>query len=93
MKVNLNKLVVVQNLKLANKKLVSKLFVHCDNRHVFLCHCDNLYVGRTSQRLQDKICQHVTQIIRTGLIPNSRNIFTRFGKFSTQVMFSKLAIG
>ena len=59
----------------------------------FSCHCDSRYVGRTSQQLQDRICQHIPKFIRTGQIPNSRNIFTRSGKSSTPVMFSESAIG
>ena len=27
----------------------------------YLCHCDSRYVGRTSQRLQDRIKQHVSK--------------------------------
>ena len=30
----------------------------------FSCHCDSRYVGRTSQRLQDRIKQHVPKSIR-----------------------------
>ena len=59
----------------------------------FLFHCDSRYVGRTSQRLQDRICQHVPKFIRTGQIPSSRNISTRFGISSTPVIFSESAIG
>ena len=59
----------------------------------FLCHCDSRYVGRTYQRLQNRIRQYVPKFIRTGQIPNSRNISTRSGKFSTLVMFSDSAIG
>ena len=32
-----------------------------------LCHCDSRYVGRTSQRLQDRIKQHVPQWLRQQL--------------------------
>ena len=59
----------------------------------FLCHCDSRYVSRTSQRLQDRIRQHLPKFVRTGQIPNSRNISTRSGKSSTPVMFSDSAIG
>ena len=59
----------------------------------FLCHYDSRYVGGISQRLQDRIRQHVPKFIRTGQISNSRNIFTRSGKSSTPVMFSDSAIG
>ena len=61
--------------------------------HNFLCHCDSRYVGHRSQRLQNRIRQHVPKFIRTGQIPNSRNISTRSGKFSTPVMFNESAIG
>ena len=30
----------------------------------FLCYCDSRYVGRTSQRLQERIKQHVPKSIR-----------------------------
>ena len=55
-------------------------------------HCDTRYLGCTSQRLQDRIRQHVPKFIKTGQIPNSRNISTRSGKSSTPVMFSEFAI-
>ena len=59
----------------------------------FSCHCDIWYVDRTSRRLQNRICQHVPKFIRTGQIPNSHNISSRFRKSSTSVMFSESAIG
>ena len=59
----------------------------------FSCHYDSRYIGRTSQRLLDRICQHVPKCIRTGQILNSRNISTRSGKSSKPVMFSESAIG
>ena len=33
----------------------------------YKCHCDSRYVGRTSQRLQDRIKQHVQQWLRQQL--------------------------
>ena len=33
----------------------------------YKCHCDSWYVGRTSQRLQDRIKQHVLQLLRQQL--------------------------
>ena len=33
----------------------------------YKCHCDSWYVGRTSQRLQDRIKQHVSQWFRQQL--------------------------
>ena len=59
----------------------------------FSCHCDTRYIGRTSQRLQDRIRQHVPRFIRTDQILNSRNTSTRFGEFSILVMFGKSSIG
>ena len=58
----------------------------------FLCHCNSRYVGCTSQRIQDRIPQHVTKCNKTDQIPNFRNISTRFGKPSTPVLFSESAI-
>ena len=59
----------------------------------FLCHCYSRYVGRTSQRLQDRICQRVLKFIRTGQIQISSNISTRSGNSLTPVMFRESAIG
>ena len=58
----------------------------------FSFHCDSRYVCRTSQRLQDRIRQHVPQFIRIGRIPQARNIFTRSDKPSTPIIFSKSTI-
>ena len=33
----------------------------------YKCHCDSRYVGRTSQRLQDRIKQHVPQWLKQQL--------------------------
>ena len=33
----------------------------------FQCHCDSWYVGRTSQRLEDRIRQHVPKWIRSRI--------------------------
>ena len=49
----------------------------------FSCHCNSQYVGHTSQRLHDRIRQHVLKFIKTGQILNSQNISTR--KSSTQL--------
>ena len=59
----------------------------------FSCHCDSRYVGSISQRLQDRISQHLPKFIRTVQMLNSWNISTRSGKSSTSVMFSDSAIG
>ena len=43
----------------------------------FLCHCDNRYVGRTSQRPQQRIKQHVPKTILQGLTSQDRSLFAR----------------
>ena len=40
----------------------------------YVCRCDCRYVGRTSQRLQDKIKQHIPKAIRNQAQPN-RDLF------------------
>ena len=77
----------------AIKKDVLPTLLLSDVVYNFSCHCDSRYVGRTSQRLQNRIRQHVPKFNRTSQIPNSRNISTRSGKSSTPVMFSESAIG
>ena len=52
----LNKHLVVQNLKIL--KNVPTIAVAQN-----LCHCDSRYVGRTSQRLEERIKQHVPKSI------------------------------
>ena len=42
---------------------IQKSFVIYEDK----CHCDSRYVGRTSQRLQDRIKQHVPQWLRQQL--------------------------
>ena len=50
-------------------------------------HGDSRGKGRTSQRLQRRICQYVPKFIKTGPVLNSRNTSTRFCKSSTPGMF------
>ena len=35
----------------------------------YLCHCDSVYVGRTSHRLEEQIRQHVPNFIRNQVKP------------------------
>ena len=58
----------------------------------YVCHCDNRYVGRTSQRLQDRIRQHVPKSIRnrTG---QERNQPERQGKSANYIPHCDSAIG
>ena len=44
----------------------------------FLCLCDSRYVGRTSQRLQQRIKQHVPKTILQEHIPQDRSTLARF---------------
>ena len=46
----------------------------------YKCHCDSRYVGRTSQRLQDRIKQHVPQWLRQQLTRPRRSQPHRSGK-------------
>ena len=63
----------------------------------FSYHCDSWYVGRTSQRLQDKIKQHVPKSIRScsfsqkSLLPARRCISST--QTNTQSLASDSAIG
>ena len=36
----------------------------------YLCHCDSVYVVRTSQRLEDRINQHIPKFIRNQTKPD-----------------------
>jgi len=54
------------NLCPANKKDVLPGFQQSNVIYQFSCHCDSWYLGRTSQRLQDRIKQHVLKSIRNA---------------------------
>ena len=57
----------------------------------FSYHCDNRYVGRTSQRLQDRIKQHVPKSIRSCSSSQRRLLSARRCKSSTQTNTQSLA--
>ena len=57
----------------------------------FSCHCDSWYVGRTSQRLQDTIKQHVPKSIRSCSSSQKRLLPARRCKSSTQTNTQSLA--
>ena len=57
----------------------------------FSCHCDSRYVGRTSQRLQDRIKQHVHKSIRFCSSSQKRLLPARRCKSSTQTNTQSLA--
>ena len=57
----------------------------------FSCLCDSRYVGRTSQRLQDRIKLHVPKSIRSGSSSQKRLLPARRCKSSTQTNTQSLA--
>ena len=57
----------------------------------FSCHCDSRYVGRTSQRLPDKIKQYVPKSIRSCYFSPKRLLPARRCKSSTQTNTQSLA--
>ena len=57
----------------------------------FSCHCNSRYVGRTSQRLQDRIKQHVLKSIRSCSSSQKRLLPARWYKSSTQTNTQSLA--
>ena len=60
----------------------------------FLCHCDSRYVGRTSQRLQQRINHHVPKTILQKHISQDRSTLARSCKpirsFKTETSFSAI---
>ena len=64
---------------------------HCCNLvYLFVCHCDSRYVGRTSQRLQERIKQHIPKFT----ISTSRRCLPRRCKAnSSPPQFHESAIG
>ena len=58
-----------------------------------MCRCDCRYVGRTSQRLQDRINQHISRCIRSDKRP-TKNLPNRECKItSTPSVYCDSAIG
>ena len=71
------------------------LAVHQSNIvYQFLCHCDSRYVGRTSQRLQQRIKQHVPKTILQKHISQNRSTLARSCKsirsFKAETSFSAI---
>ena len=58
----------------------------------FSCHCDSRYVTRTSQRLQDRIKQHVPKSIRSCSSFQKRLLPARQCKSSTQTLIPSLLL-
>jgi len=56
----------------ANKKDVLPAFQQSNVIYQFSCHCNSWYVGRTFQRLQDRVKQHVPKSIRNATCSQTR---------------------
>ena len=76
------------------KKDVLPAFHQSNIVYQFLCHCDSRYVGRTSQRLQQKIKQHAPKTILQEHIFQDRSTLARSCKpiksFKTETSFSAI---
>ena len=57
----------------------------------FSCYCNSWYVGRTSQRLQDRIKQHVPKFIHSYSSSQKRLLLALQGKSFTQTNTQSLA--
>ena len=78
-------------LSATNKDVLPALQKSNNAIYQFSCHCDSPYVGRTSQRLQDRIKQHVPKSIRSCSSSQKRLLPTRRCKSSTQTNNQYLA--
>ena len=59
----------------------------------YVCRCDCRYVGRTSQRLRDRINQNITRCIRSDKRP-TKNLPNRECKITnTPIVYSDSATG
>ena len=61
----------------AAKKCVLPVLHQSNIVYQFLCHCDSRHVGRTSQRLQQRIKQHVPKTILQKHISQDRSTLAR----------------
>ena len=59
----------------------------------FVCHCDSRYVGRTSQRLEERIKQHIPKSITNPPTPHIRQSLPRPRKATSPREFHESAIG
>ena len=76
------------------KKDVLPAFHQSNIVYQFLCHCDSRYAGRMSQRLQQRIKQHVPKTILQKHISQDRSTLARSCKpirsFKTETSFSAI---
>ena len=78
----------------ATKKDVLLSHHHSNVIYQFLCHCDSRYVGCTSQRLEERIKQHVPRSIANPPALHNRQSFSR--SYKTNILpqqFYESAIG
>ena len=59
----------------------------------FVCHCDSRYVGRKSQRLEERIKQHIPKSITDSPTPHIRQSLPRPGKDTSRRQFHESSIG
>ena len=78
----------------SNKKDVLPSHHHSNVIYHFVCHCNSRYVGRTSQRLEELIKQHVPKSIANPPISHNRQSLSRSCKANIiPQQFHKSAIG
>ena len=89
-----NLLYTTRQLLPAAKKDVLPALHQSNIVYQFLCLCDSRYVGRTSQRLQQRIKQHVPKSILQGHISQDRSTLARSCKpirsFKAETSFSAI---
>ena len=59
---------------------------------IYLCHCNSVYVGRTSQRLEERIRQHVPKFFKNK-IKSQKDLSGRQCKSTQNAPISDSAIG
>ena len=84
----------IRQLLPAAKKNVLPAFHQSNIVYQFLCHCDSQYVGRTFQRLQQRIKQHVPKNILQEHISQDQSILAHSCKpirsFKAKTSFSAI---
>ena len=78
----------------ATKKNVLPSHYHSNVIHRFVYHCDTQYVGRTSQRLEERIKQHVPRsIVNPPALHNCQSLFRSCKANIRPQQFHESAIG
>ena len=76
----------------ATKKDVLPSYHQSNVIYQFVCNCDSRYVGHTSQRLEERIKQHITKSITNPPTPHIRQSLPRPGKDTSPRQFHESAI-